>query len=540
MLRLVLRLSACWALVIGGAIGGLSALRAPEAAAETPPDILVIANAIDAMATLDPQVTFETVSYDLLNNVYSRLVRYDPDDPEAGLLPDIAESWTISEDGRVITFRIREGLSFHSGNPVTARDVEYSLHRVIALNQTPAFLLKQFGFTVENMGALLRAVDDRTFRLETPERFAPSLVLSCLSGSVGSVVDSVLVRSHEVDGDWGSGWLETRSAGSGAYRVVSWVRNERYVLEANPDFWLGAPEIPRVIVRHVPESSLQRLLLEQGDVDIARNLSPEDIEAVSALPGIKVGSERKGRIAYFAMNVAHPPFANETVRRAMRYAVDYEGMAESFLKGQFSVHQAVVPEGYLGAVTDRPFTYDPARARELLEEAGYGEGFPVEIAVRTEPYRLEIAQTLHRSLSEIGIDAQLLVESSGQNRERYRNRNFEIWVGGWGPEYPDPHALVGAFVHNTDNSDEANQRGMIAWRTSWYIPELSAKTDRAAQETDEATRAALYREIQLETRETAPFVVMFQQIEQNARRAGVTGFSVGGPTSFARFWTAAK
>ncbi len=533
MIRFVVRSTLCLLLA-------LAAAGAPRAAAETPPDVLVIANAIDSLTTLDPQAAFETVAYDLLNNLYGGLVRFDPDDPDAGVQPDIAESWTISEDGRVITFRIREGLTFHSGNPVTARDVAYSLHRAIAMNRTPAFLLKQFGFTAENMTERLRAVDERTFRLETAERFAPSLILACLSGSVGSVVDSALVRANETDGDWGHGWLSTRSAGSGAYRLVSWVRNERYVLEANPAFRPGAPAIARVIVRHIPESAVQRLLLEQGDVDIARNLAPEDIAALAERPGFAVDSERKARIAYIAMNVRHPAFAHPKVRRAMRHLVDYEGMAGSFLKGQFTIHQAVVPEGYLGAVTERPFAYDPERARALIAEAGFPDGFAVEIAVRTEPYRVEMAQSLQSSLTGIGLDARLLVESSAQNRDRYRNRNFEMWVGGWGPEYPDPHALVGAFVHNTDNSDEANQRGKIAWRTGWLIPELSAMTDRAAQELDPEERAALYREIQREVMAEAPFVVAFQQVEQTARRAGVAGFSAGGPVSFARYWAVTK
>jgi peptide/nickel transport system substrate-binding protein len=206
------------------------------------------------------------------------------------------------------------------------------------------------------------------------------------------------VKSHEVDGDWGNAWLRTNSAGSGAYSLVNWKPNESYTLEANPNFYKGEPAMKRVVVRNIQESATQRLLLERGDVDIARNLSPEDIAAVSGNAAIAVDSDLRGRILYFSMNQADPILSNAKVRTALKYLADYEGMANSFLKGQYTVHQAFLPLTYLGELKEQPYSLNIERAKELLAEAGYADGFDLEIIVRTAQERVEIAQTLQNTL----------------------------------------------------------------------------------------------------------------------------------------------
>ncbi|MEM1346506.1 MAG: ABC transporter substrate-binding protein, partial [Pseudomonadota bacterium] len=253
-----------------------------QARAETPPNILVVATKIDDIVSLDPQESFEFSGSDILNNMYGSLVSFDPADLSQGYVGDIAEAWEVSEDGTVFTFTIREGLTFHSGNPITAKDVEFSLRRAIAMQKTPSFILTQFGFTPENMEQTLVATGEMTFQLTTDKKYAESFVLNCLTATIAYIVDSEVVAAEAIDGDYGNGWLRTNSAGSGAYKLVNWKANESYTLEANPDFWRGAPGMRRVIVRHIEESATQRLLLENGDIDIARNLNPEDIAAVSA------------------------------------------------------------------------------------------------------------------------------------------------------------------------------------------------------------------------------------------------------------------
>ena len=138
----------------------------------------------------------------------------------------VAESYSVSDDGKTITLKIRPGQTFHSGNPVRAEDVAFSLQRVIMLNKTPAFILSQLGWTRKTSRSMVKAKDDLTVELTITEDFAPTFVLNCLSAGVGSVVDKKLVLEHEQDGDLGYEWLKTNSAGSGAFVLKSWKANE--------------------------------------------------------------------------------------------------------------------------------------------------------------------------------------------------------------------------------------------------------------------------------------------------------------------------
>lgn len=507
---------------------------------ETPPDFLVIAATIDDIVSLDPQESFEFSGSDILNNLYGSLVSFDPADLSRGYIPEIAESWEVSDDGRVFTFRIRDGLKFTSGNPVTARDVEYSLRRAVAMQKTPSFIVTQFGFTPENLAETLVALDDRTFRLTTDRTYAESFVLNCLTATIAYVVDSETVKANEADGDWGNAWLKVNSAGSGAYRLVNWKPNESYTIEANPDFWRGAPAMRRVIVQHIPESATQRLLLEKGDVDIARNLSPEDVGALEGKAGLAVDSDLRGRIMYLALSQKHPVLSHPKVIEAFKWLVDYEGMANSFLKGQYTVHQAFLPLTYLGALEEKPYSLDIARAKALLAEAGVTEGLTVEIAVRTAQERVEIAQVLQSTLAQVGITVNITQGTGKEILARYRGRNFDVALEAWGPDYPDPHTNADTFAHNPDNSDEAQLTGKLAWRASWDIPEMTKATEAAVVEADREKRAEMYREIQREFQRTAPFIPMFQKIEQIARKASVKGFQPGAAITAAFYWTVTK
>lgn len=267
-------------LMTGAALSlAVAVTSAPAAVAETPANMLVIANRIDDITTLDPAESFEFAGSDVSRNVYMKLVNFDPMDLDAGYQPEIAESWTVSEDGTQITFVIRDGLKFHSGNPITAEDVVFSLQRAVILNKTPAFILTQFGFTPENVAETIKA-DGNTVTITTDQPYATSFVLNCLTSTIGGIVDKATVMANEVDGDMGNTWLKTNTAGSGAYSLVSWKPNESVTLQSSPDYYRGAPAMERVIVRHVQESASQRLLLERGDIDIARNLNPEDVAGV--------------------------------------------------------------------------------------------------------------------------------------------------------------------------------------------------------------------------------------------------------------------
>lgn len=507
--------------------------------AATPANMLVIAHRIDDITTLDPAESFEFAGSDVSRNVYMKLVNFDPANLSAGYEPEIAESWVVSEDGRSITFTIRDGLSFHSGNPVRAEDVEFSLRRAVILNKTPSFILTQFGFTAENVGETIVA-DGNMVTITTDQRYATSFVLNCLTATIGGIVDKETVMANEVDGDLGNNWLKTNTAGSGAYSLQTWRPNDSVMLVSNPNYYRGAPAMERVIVRHVPESASQRLLLERGDIDIARNLNPEDVSGARSSDGVRIQDELKGRLMYISMNQQHPELSKPQVRQAFKYLIDYQGMVDSFLSGQYTVHQNFLPQTYLGASTDNPFTYNIERARELLAEAGVPEGLVLEAGVREAQERIEIAQTFQNALAQVGITLNITVATGQQTLARYRARELDIYVGAWGPDYPDPHTNAGTFAYNPDNSDEANATGLLAWRNAWDTGGLTEQVAAAVVENDRDARAQMYLDIQAQFRETSPFIVMCQQIEQSALRDNVMDFSTGQAITAASYWQVTK
>ena len=202
------------------------------------------------------------------------------------------ESWTVSDDGLVYTFKLKPGLKFASGNPITAADVAYSFERAIKLDKSPAFIIGQFGISGDNVAEKAKAVDDTTFQFTVDKAYAPSFVLNCLvAATVASVVDAKLVKEHVAavtpsadykwDNDFGNAWLKTGYAGSGQFKLREWRANEAVVMERNDNYFGEKAKLARVIYRNMKESSAQRLALEAGDIDVARNLEPNDLDAIA-------------------------------------------------------------------------------------------------------------------------------------------------------------------------------------------------------------------------------------------------------------------
>jgi len=508
--------------------------------AETPPNMLVIANRIDDIKTFDPAESFEFAGADVSRNVYQKLVNFDPMDLEAGYQPQLAESWEISEDGRTITFTMAEGHTFASGNPVTAKDAEFSLRRAVQLNKTPSFILTQFGFTPENVEETIVAPDDETLVLTLDKPYALSFVLNCLTATIGGIVDSETVMANAEDGDMGNAWLRTNTAGSGPYKVTDWRPSESVLMDLNPNYGGETPEMERVIVQHIQESATQRLQLERGDVDIARNLSPEDIAGLEDAEGVKVVDELRGRLMYFAANQKKDLLADPKVMEALKHATDYEGMSDSFLRGQYTVHQAFLPRTFLGALGETPWSFDMEAAEAAMSASDHPECGPIKISVRDAQERLDIAQSLQNTWGQLGCEVELIVGTGAQTLDRYRAREHDVYLGSWGPDYPDPHTNASTFAFNPDNSDEAGATGILAWRNAWAIPDMSDRTEAAVVENDTDTRREMYLDLQRDHQQVSPFGIMFQKIEQNAMGESVENFVAGGATTAVSYWVVTK
>jgi peptide/nickel transport system substrate-binding protein len=424
------------------------------------------------------------------------------------------------------TFKLRPNVKFHSGNPLTAADVVYSFQRAVVLNKSPGFILTQFGFSKDNVLEMVKAVDERTVTMKLDKPYAPSFFLNCLTAGVSAIVDAKVVKANEKDGDFGNAWMKQNSAGSGAYILRAWRANEQYTLEANPNWWGGAIKNRRVVVRHVAEIASQRLLLEKGDVDYARDLSKDALAGLKSNSEIAIESGAKGYIVYLGLNQKNPNLAKPEVVEALKWLVDYDAIQVNILADKYAPHQTYLPKGFLGAITDRPYKLDVAKAKELLAKAGLPNGFTVTMDVRSISPITDIAQAVQATWAQAGIKVELLPGDGKQTLTKYRARTHDIYIGQWGPDYQDPHTNAETFAVNVDNTDDAKSK-TLAWRNSWNIPEMTKTTLAAVLEKDAAKRQATYEASQREHTKTSPFVIMFQQAEVAARRKTANGFIIG-------------
>jgi peptide/nickel transport system substrate-binding protein len=522
------------ALSAGAALGTLAAFVVPAYAA-TPADTLVEGFAIDDIISLDPGEAFELSTAEVTGNTYSLLVRLDINDTTK-VVGDIADSWTVSDDGLTYTFKLKPGIKFASGNPITADDVAFSVERLIKMDKSPAFLFTQFGLTGDNVTEKAKAVDASTFSLTVDKPYAVSFVLNVLSSTAGSVLDKKLVMEHAAavtptaeykwDTDFGNEWLKTASAGSGPYSVVTWKANEAVVLERNENYFGEAAKLKRVIYRHMKESTGQRLALENGDIDIARNLEPGDLDAVAKNADLASTSAPKGTVYYISLNQKNPNLAKPEVIEAFKYLVDYDGIGATLIKGIGEIHQSFLPKGQLGAIDDMPYKFDVAKAKELLAKAGLADGFTVTMDVRNTQPVTGIAESFQQSLGQAGVKLEIIPGDGKQTLTKYRARQHDMYIGQWGSDYFDPNSNAETFTANPDNSDEGKTK-TLAWRNAWDPKELDAETKAALLEKDTAKRAAMYEDLQKKVLASGPFVVIFQQTEVAAYNAKLKGFKLG-------------
>jgi peptide/nickel transport system substrate-binding protein len=490
------------------------AFGAGMAQAATPKDTLVMAYVIDDIISLDPAEIYEFTSSEYMANTYDRLVMINPEKPDE-LKFAAAESYSVSDDGKTFQFKIRPGIKFHSGNDLTAEDAAFSLQRFVKINGNPAFIMNQFGLTKDNADKMIRVKDPMTLEVELDAAYAPSFFLNCLSYT-SVVVDKKLLMEHEQNGDMGNGWLKTNEAGSGPFALKSYKPKESLVLETNESYWDGVPKIKRVLIKNVTESATQQLLVQKGDVDIARNLTGDQLKAIEGDKSIKTVASPKSTLWYMGLNVKNEYLGNKDARQAMKYLVDYDGLQKTLFNGTGIKHQTFLPSGQLGADNETPFSFDLAKAKALLKSAGLPNGFDVTIDVTNKSEARELAASLQNTMSKAGVNLIIRLADNKTTLTKYRASEHDIYLGQWGSDYQDPHSNADGYLNSP-----------LAKRNQWNSPELEKAVMAARDERDSAKRAKMYMDLQKMELEEGPYIILFQQVETAAVRSNVNGFIIG-------------
>jgi peptide/nickel transport system substrate-binding protein len=282
----------------------------------------------------------------------------------------------------------------------------------------------------------------------------------------------------------------------------------------------------RVIYRHMPEPQTQRLAIERGDIDLAMNLSVADIEALKDNKDVAINSAPGGNMYYLAVNMKDEKFAKKNVRLALRYLIDYDGINKTIMPFYGFYHQRPIQIGLPGSLPDPGYKLDVDRAKQLLAEAGYPDGFPTTLRVLSDPPFIDAATSIQGTLAQAGIKAEIISGNGDAVYGAMRERKFDLLVGrGGGGTDPHPHSNLRNQLYNPDNRDEAKLTSFQGWRTAFYDEKLNQLIDTALLAPDPDKQKKMYEEIQLYAEEVVPSIQPFSQaLDSVVTRADVKGY----------------
>ncbi|WP_375669353.1 ABC transporter substrate-binding protein, partial [Bartonella sp. MR168JLCBS] len=323
-----------------------------------------------------------------------------------------------------------------------------------------------------------------------------------------ALLDRKTIMKHEKNGDLGNQYLKTHAACVGPYQLKSWRPGEAILLRASSHYWGQEPKLKQILIRHVAEPGTQRLLLQKHDIDVARNLTPEDLADLQKTTDVKVEKVLVPTMMYWGFNTTNPIFAKEKVRLAMRYLIDYEGLGKKLLKGIGIPRASFIPLGNFGALDEKegqPFKLDIQKAKQLLAEAGYPNGFEANFLVSNTPYTLLLAQSLQDSAAQAGVRLKIERVAGTQLFSKVNARAFDTAFVGWNNDSADPHTMASRLVYNPDNRFEARNTAYPSWKHGYFDAKMNQKVEYALFQKDPQKRAQIYADLQRELMQKGPY-----------------------------------
>ena len=473
----------------GGASSSTPASASASAASGTSSnDSTTLTLAINAdILTTDPQALNNGTTTSVLYNVFSNLVKYD----DAGeIVMDLAESYELLEDQVTWEFKIREDAVFHDGTPVTAEDVAWSLTRVMTDESSSDYM--NFSPLAEAV-----AVDDYTVHVVSDDPYPIMLQLLCKGGA------AVLPKAYfEENGE--EAWL-ANPIGSGPYQLTEYVKDDHVTLVPFADYYGEQnPDWEEVIFRVVPESSTRVGELIAGNVDAVNMVIPTEWERVNGNEGTAVVNGPSTRVYQLALKTDKGPTADLRVRQAIDLAIDDQTIVDTILQGAGTPMLTRVPSGVNGCNEDLvgKYNYDPERAKELLAEAGYPDGFSMKIEAPTGRYTMdaEISQAIVAMLSQVGITVDLqLLESSAYSNVFSAHSAEDGFMTCFGLGFFDAsYGMIGYFGVNTSGESNWNNQEYI---DMYYEAELTM---------NEEERTQLFQEMQQMVADEVPYAIICQ------------------------------
>ncbi|MFW7358187.1 MAG: ABC transporter substrate-binding protein [Brucella sp.] len=480
----------------------------------------------DDVSTLDPAIGYDWQNWSMIKSLFDGLMDYEPG--TTNLRKEIAEDYTISDDGKTFTFKLRRGVKFHNGRELNADDVKYSIERVVnPKTQSPGagFFGSIVGFEDASAGKAealsgITVVDPYTikFKLSRPD----ATFLHVLALNFAHIVPKEEVEKYGAD-------FGKHPVGSGAFKMTEWTLGQRIVFERFKDYYNPSlPKLDQITFEVGQEPVVALLRLQNGEVDIPGDgIPPAKFIEVTKDPKFKDLIIQGGQLhtGYVTMNVKIKPFDNVKVRQAVNMAINKDRIVR-IINGRAVPANQPLPPSMPGYAKDyKGYPYDPEKAKALLAEAGVADGFETELFVANTDPQPRIAQAIQQDLAAIGIKASIksLAQANVIAAGGEPDGAPMVWSGGmgWIADFPDPSNFYGPIL----GCSGAVQGG---WNWSWYC---NAELDKKAHEADaivdparKEEREAMWRDIYLKIMDDAPWAPIF-----NEERFSVRSERLGGP-----------
>lgn len=479
---LVLLLSLAMVIVTAscGQPGASSAAGAtPSDAAGSPKTDLVIAAATEAV-TLDPQGGWDGASLYVLRQLYNGLVKLDNNMEIVG---DLAESWEFTTDTSV-TFKLKQGVKFHNGEEMKASDVVYSIQRA---QESPK--VKAFTANIVSVAA----DDDYTVTINTAIPYAP--LMSNLCHTACSVVSQ---KAAQEAGDS----FSAAAVGTGPFKFVQWDSGDKIVLERNDDYFGGKVLPTSLTFKLMSEGSARTIALETGEVDFNLVVASSDANRIADEDGVELVVSMSPKIEYVSMNQKVEPFDNELVRQAINYAIDRESLNIVATASYGEITDSVMNKQITGYTDDVVrYEYNPDKAKELLVQAGYADGFETSIVVSGDTRNTE-AQLIQANLADIGIKLNINPMESTTLLEQINNGDYEMFIMSYNNTTGDPDTSLYMLFNSTVPASSGN-------RSFTSFPEVDELLEAGRAATDNAKRMEIYGDIQRILTEKAVWVPLY-------------------------------
>ena len=460
------------------------------------------------VTSLDPHKGKETPAVQVTCNIFDTLVLIDENGEHA---PGLAESWEQIDD-LTFTFKLRQGIKFHDGTEMKAEDVKFSFDRAIASPDVSYIVDVIDTVTVD---------DDYTVTFKTKAPYAP--LLSNMAVPFAAIVPKHLVEADEEH-------FILNPVGTGAYKFVEWRQGESVKLEANDEYWRGKPVTKNLQMKVVPEASQRTIAVETGEADFSYEIPSIDASKVEENPDLQLFRANPLSTWYVGINMLKPPFDNEKVRQAIRYAINEEEILQAVRYGSGQVANSLIPPAAFGhSEKSMDYPFDLEKAKALMAEAGYADGFKCNLWVNENQERVEACQILQGQLKQIGIDAEISVMEFGTYIENTSAGNHDLAYFGWTCSTADADYTYYSVLHSSQHGAPGN-RSFIS------DPEVDRLIMEGRSTIDRTKRQEIYDQLEEYIGPITPNAPIFYSDINVAANKNVSGFVVD-PNGYHHLYT---